>query len=149
MGSHYRGSAEEVRALSAFINLMRAANALSAASSRRAAAAGLSHSQFGVMEALYHLGPMPQKVLGEKLLKTSGNITMVVHNLERDGLVERRRGSDRRFVTVTLTARGRAVIKKTLPEQVAGIVRDLSRLSDGEQNELRRLCRVLGNPEEK
>jgi MarR family 2-MHQ and catechol resistance regulon transcriptional repressor len=145
MGSHYRGTREEVNALSTFINLMRAADSLAAASARRAAAEGLTHSQFGVLEALFHLGPLPQKTLGRKLLKTGGNITMVVHNLERDGLIERHRDeSDRRFVTVELTRHGREVIERALPRQVAGIVEDFSVLDEDEREELRRLCRRLG-----
>jgi MarR family 2-MHQ and catechol resistance regulon transcriptional repressor len=149
MGSHYPGTRDEVRALSAFINLMRAAESLAAASDRRVAAEGLSHSQFGVLEVLLHLGPLPQKALGEKLLKTSGNMTMVVHNLERDGLVRRERDSrDRRVVTVSLTSRGRSVIKRVMPIQVAGILADLSKLTAAEQEELRRLCRILGKQEE-
>lgn len=149
MGSHYCGTDAEVSALSAFINLMRAADSLAAASARRAAAEGLTHSQFGVLEALYHLGPLPQKTLGCKLLKTSGNITMVVNNLERAGLVERHRGdSDRRFVTVALTGRGREVIEHALPRQVDGIVEDFSALDDDEREQLRRLCRRLGRKHE-
>jgi MarR family 2-MHQ and catechol resistance regulon transcriptional repressor len=148
MGSHYRGTRKQVRALSAFINLMRAADSLAAASARRAARDGLTHSQFGVLEALYHLGPLPQKALGDKLLKTSGNITMVVSNLERAGLVERRRDErDRRFVTVRLTVSGHSVIARSIPRQVAGIVEDLSVLGDDEQELLRRLCRRLGKRE--
>lgn len=150
MGSHYRGNKEQTRALSAFINLMRAADSLAHASARRAAEAGLTHSQFGVLEALYHLGPLPQKALGDKLLKTGGNITMVVTNLEGAGLVTRHRDEpDRRLVTVELTAAGRRAIARALPRQVAGIVEDFSALDAGEQEELRRLCRRLGRKERK
>ena len=49
------------------------------------ASAGLSTSQFAVLDALLHLGPLCQKDLGEKILKTSGNMTMVIDNLEKGG----------------------------------------------------------------
>jgi MarR family 2-MHQ and catechol resistance regulon transcriptional repressor len=145
MGSHFDGSAAEKRALSAFINLTRATNALHNRHSRRITAAGLTASQFGVMETLFHLGPMTQKELGGKQLKTSGNMTMVVNNLERQGFVERRRRSDdRRCMSIHLTRRGRDQLRQFLPGHVAEIVDEMSCLTMKEQNELRRLCRRLG-----
>jgi MarR family 2-MHQ and catechol resistance regulon transcriptional repressor len=149
MGTHYQGPDAERRALSAFINLMRAAETLSAALSRRVAAEGLSLRQFGVLEALHHLGPLPHCELGRKLLKTSGDITMVVTNLEKRGLVERQRDEgDRRVVTVHLTGEGRALIERMFPGHAAGITDDLSPLTPEEQETLRRLCRKLGKREE-
>jgi MarR family 2-MHQ and catechol resistance regulon transcriptional repressor len=149
MGTHYQGPEAERRALSAFINLMRAAETLSAALSRRVAAEGLSLRQFGVLEALHHLGPLPHCELGRKLLKTSGDITMVVTNLEKRGLVERQRDEgDRRVVTVHLTGEGRALIERMFPGHAAGITDDLSPLTPEEQETLRRLCRKLGKREE-
>lgn len=106
-------------------------------------------SQFGVLEALYHLGPLAQCELAKKLLKTGGNVTMVVDNLEKCELVKRERSqSDRRFVTVALTTKGRRLISRILPRQVAAIVEELSILSDTEQQELDRLCRKLGLKQE-
>lgn len=149
MGSHYEGTEEERRALSAFINLLRAANSLYARESRRLMGTGLTPSQFGVLEALYHLGPLSQKLLSQKLLKTGGNMTMVVDNLEKHGQVERRRGTaDRRTVTVHLTRRGRRLIERILPVHVAGVGEDFKRLSAREQEQLRVLCRKLGKEKE-
>jgi MarR family 2-MHQ and catechol resistance regulon transcriptional repressor len=145
MGSRYKGSAEDIRALSAFINLTRASESLLASQGRRLAKEGLTVSQWGVLEALYHLGPMSQKDLGLKLLKSGGNITMVVNNLERRSLVTRRRvKGDRRFVEIRLTAKGRRIVERILPEHVSSIVDDLKCLGDDDQEELRRLCRLLG-----
>jgi MarR family 2-MHQ and catechol resistance regulon transcriptional repressor len=145
MGTHYRGDKEEARALSAFINLTRASESLMARQSRRLAEDGLTVSQWGVLEALFHLGPMPQKDIGHKLLKSGGNITMVVNNLEKRSLVSRKRlKGDRRFMQIHLTARGRRLVARILPEHVAGIVRDMARIGAGELEELRRVCRNLG-----
>ncbi len=145
MGSRYRGSRREVRALSALINLMRAADSLGAAQARALAREGLTLPQFGVLEALYHLGPMCQKDLSRKLLRTGGNITMVVNHLERAGLVRRRRrADDRRFVEVALTARGRRRIEAVLPGHVARVVRQMDALDPAEQDALREMCRRLG-----
>ena len=71
----------------------------------------MSTSQFGVLELLHHLGPMCQSELAAKILKSTGNLTMVVDHLEERGLVERRRDTgDRRFITVHLTEAGEALI---------------------------------------
>jgi MarR family 2-MHQ and catechol resistance regulon transcriptional repressor len=149
MGSHFDGNENERRALSAFINLLRAANSLYARESRRLMGTGLTPSQFGVLEAIYHLGPLSQTELSHKLLKTGGNMTMVVDNLEKHGQVERRRGEgDRRRITVHLTRRGRRLIERILPVHVAGVQEDFERLSHREQEQLRVLCRKLGKEEE-
>lgn len=42
-----------------------------------------------VRHALVHLGPFSQRELGEKIFKTSGNITMVVDDLERSRMIRR------------------------------------------------------------
>ena len=104
MGTRHRGPADEVRALDLFIKLMRAAESVATRVHRAVAEADLTVSQFGVLEAVFHLGPMCQKELGTKLLKSGGNITMVVDNLERRGLVRRTRNPEnRKYVTVSLT----------------------------------------------
>jgi MarR family 2-MHQ and catechol resistance regulon transcriptional repressor len=148
MGTRYRGSAEEVRALNAFIKLTRAAESVGARLAGLVAGAGLTESQFGALEALYHLGPLHQCELGAKLLRSSGNITMVVDNLEKRGLVRRERGvEDRRYVTVHLTDAGRDLIRRVFPPHVAGVVAAMAALTPAEQEELGRLCRKLGKGE--
>jgi MarR family 2-MHQ and catechol resistance regulon transcriptional repressor len=145
MGTHYRGTRKEVQALNAFIKLMRAAGSVSARLNRCLAADGLTLSQFGTLEALYHLGSVCQKVLGEKQLRTGGNITMVVDNLERNGLVQRKRSTDdRRYITVHLTPKGRKLIEDVFPRHLREIVREMSSLTEQEQIQLEVLCKKLG-----
>jgi MarR family 2-MHQ and catechol resistance regulon transcriptional repressor len=145
MGSRYNGNEDELRALSAFINLMRASESLMALQCRRLSEDGLTATQWGTLEALFHRGPMCQKDLGKKLLKSGGNITMVVNNLEKRALVQRKRDErDHRLIEIRLTAKGRRLVERVLPRHVAGIVGDMSRLGAGEMEELRRMCRKLG-----
>jgi MarR family 2-MHQ and catechol resistance regulon transcriptional repressor len=145
MGTKYRGKTEEVRALNAFIKLMRAADSVMNRTQQRLKEYNLTASQFGAMESLYHLGPMCQRDVAAKLLKSGGNITMVVDNLEKRGLVTRERDTgDRRFITVTLTAAGRKLIKEVFPVQLAGIVKDMSILSSAEQEQFGALCKKVG-----
>jgi MarR family 2-MHQ and catechol resistance regulon transcriptional repressor len=145
MGTRHQGTAEEVRALDAFIKLIRCGDSVSARLAGSLTDAGLTDSQFGVLEALYHVGPLHQCDLGQKLLKSGGNITTVVDNLEKDGLVRRERGvADRRFVTVHLTAEGRRLVKRVFPEHLRRIVKEMGILTAGEQETLGRLCKILG-----
>lgn len=145
MGTRHTGDAREVRALNAYINLVRAAESVTAPLSRRLADAGLTPSQFGVLEALLHLGPLNPCELGRKLLKTGGNMTMVLDNLERRGLVERARDpEDRRYLTIHLTGGGRRVIEAAFPGHAREIAERMSALTVAELESLRRLCRKLG-----
>lgn len=145
MGSHYKGSKKEVRALNTYIKLIRAADTLSSGVNLNLISTGLTESQFNVLDALYHLGPLTQKQLGKKLLKSGGNITMVIDNLEKRNLVKRRRGEkDRRVFFIDLTLHGKQHVENILPEQVSRIKNEMSTLSKGEQNELQRLCKKLG-----
>jgi MarR family transcriptional regulator, 2-MHQ and catechol-resistance regulon repressor len=145
MGTRYQGRPPEVRALNAYIKLTRATASVGARLGHRLAAAGLTPTQLGVLEALLHLGPLPQRVLGQKLLTSGSNVTMVIDNLERRGLVRRQRGvDDRRQVTVHLTADGRRFIGKVFPDHVADIVEEFSVLTPAEQDELGRLAKRLG-----
>ena len=79
------------------------------------------------------------------MLKSGGNITTVVDNLEKRGLVERRRCSeDRRVIYAHLTAAGEQAIKAHFPKHAEQIEREMSVLTAPELAELGRLCRKLG-----
>jgi MarR family 2-MHQ and catechol resistance regulon transcriptional repressor len=88
---------------------------------------------------------MPQTQLCAKILRSGSNITTVVDNLERDGLVRReRQESDRRVQVVHLTDAGRKLIIRAFPSHVRRIADTFGVLSRDEQQELARLCRKLG-----
>lgn len=144
MGTHFRGPPAQVDALDAYIKLMRAADSVTT----RAHAIlppGLTLSQFGVLEALLHCGPLCQSELATKLLKSGGNITLVVDNLERGGWVRRERDQrDRRFITVLLTTKGRSFIQRLFPKIAESIAQQFSSLSTEEQATLGALCRKVG-----
>jgi len=145
MGSHYKGSKREIRALDTYIKLMRSADTINSAVNSSLSKFGLTESQFNVLDALYHLGPLSQKDLGNKLLKSGGNITMVIDNLEKNAYVKRRRGTeDRRIFFVHLTKKGERRMEEILPVQVNFITNEMNRLSKTEQVELQRLCKKIG-----
>jgi len=146
MSTHYRGTPEETRALDTFIKLMRATESVSADLSRHVAEAHLTMGQFGVLEALLHRGEMCQVDLGTKLLRSGSNVTTVIDNLEKRGLVRRtRRDDDRRVIDVSLTPEGRALIEQLFPAHARRIVQLLSPLSTKDQLRLGELCKTLGH----
>ena len=145
MGTHYKGRAVEVRALDAYIKLLRATKSIQSRLERQLARERLTESQFGVLEALFHLGPQCGRALGEKLLMGGPNVTTVVDNLVKRALVRRLRDSaDRRFVSVHLTPEGKRTVERALPPHVSELVLALSGLGRDELDQLGALCKKLG-----
>jgi MarR family 2-MHQ and catechol resistance regulon transcriptional repressor len=145
MATKYRGPEDEVRALNAFITLVRASEAVVGSLQRDLARKRLTSSQFGVIEALFHLGPLCQGELAAKLLRSGASTTSVVEGLEKRGLVVRQRTEeDKRFVRVALTGKGRRLIQEIFPAHAVTVTRLFSVLTEEEQEQLRRLCRKLG-----
>lgn len=133
------------RSLNTYTKLMRATESVTSRVGRKMSDAGLTISQFGVLEALLHKGDMCQRDVAAKILKSTGNITMVIDNLEKQGLVKRERSlEDRRYCTVLLTEKGRTVIEAAFAEVEAAIVKEMGALTDEEQELLGKLCKKLG-----
>jgi MarR family 2-MHQ and catechol resistance regulon transcriptional repressor len=132
-------------ALRAYVKLLRAGKAVLARVEPRLAAAGLTPTQLGVLEAILHKGPLTQRELGRKVLTSAGNMTDVVDKLEARGLVCRTRSPrDRRIVSVTLTPTGRALIEALFPRHARDIAAAMGGLSHEEQRVLGALLRKLG-----
>lgn len=133
------------RPLNTYTKLMRATESVTARVGRAMAAADLTISQFGVLEALLHKGPLCQRDIAAKILKSSGNITLVIDNLEKRALVRRERDSaDRRYLTVYLTPAGTELIGVVFARVETAIVAEMAALSPDEQEVLGGLCKKLG-----
>ncbi len=106
---------------------------------------GLTLAEFGVLEALYHKGPLLQGELQRKILISSGGITYVVDQLEGKGLVERQpHPEDRRARFAELTPAGRKLMGEIFPEHAAQLEQVLSGLDWGEQEQATELLKKLG-----
>ena len=137
-------SFEQRLALATYVRLMRAANAARSHASRQLEGTGLTLSQFAVLEALYHLGPMSLSDIAQKILTTGGNLTMVVGNLEKQGLAFRQKSpEDGRVLIVVLTSKGKALIRRVFPTHAATITEFMSSLAPDQQEDLSDLCRRL------
>lgn len=145
MPSHFQGAEDAVRALSAYINLVRASDSVISKTTAHLESEGVTGGQFAVLEALLHLGPMCQHSIAKKLLRSGGNITLVVDNLEKQGWVKReRQEKDRRMVEIHLTPKGRRLITRIFPEHARIVARVMSELTPAEQDDLRRIAGKLG-----
>ena len=145
MGTNYSGSSAEVNTLNAFIKLMRASESINIRLNRHLSEVNLTVSQFGTLEVLHHLGPLNQRSIGDKLLKSGGNITMVIDNLEKQGYVVRKKDpSDRRAVLIHLTAEGKKFISQYFPKHLDRIKEEFSVLTEEEKQTLADICKKLG-----
>lgn len=150
MGTKYEGDEKSVRTLNTYIKFMRAYESMNARLVRHLSEHSLTQSQFGTLEVLYHLGPLNQRTIGEKLLKSGGNITLVIDNLERQGWVQRRRDrEDRRSLVIYLTPKGRSFITSLFPKHLAKIREEFSTLTESEMEELAAICLKLGRAGER
>jgi MarR family 2-MHQ and catechol resistance regulon transcriptional repressor len=145
MKKKYSKNNREQKALRTYVKLMRAAESVTGRIHEHLSSIGLTLSQFAVIEALYHLGPLSQRQIGQKILRSSGNITMVIDNLEKNGLVRRKRDkADRRFFIVHLTDKGYKLISNIFPPHARVIAREFGVLTAAEQDTLASLCKKLG-----
>jgi MarR family transcriptional regulator, 2-MHQ and catechol-resistance regulon repressor len=135
-------------ALLTYVKLMRAANSARSFAARSLAGTGLTLTQFAVLEALYHLGPMSLSEVAQRVLTTGGNLTMVAGNLEKRGLAKRQPSpEDGRVQIVALTPKGKALIRQIFPQHAATIAKFIGALTPEEQARLGSLCRKLGGRE--
>lgn len=135
-------------ALASYVRLMRAANSARMHASRNLGDSELTLTQFAVLEALYHLGPLSLTEIAKKVLTTGGNLTMVAGNLERDGLVEREKSSeDGRVQILAITEKGRIMMDQVFPVHASAITEFMRALKPAELEQLGELCRKLGEQE--
>jgi MarR family 2-MHQ and catechol resistance regulon transcriptional repressor len=117
----------------AYGRLVRSAEALHAHVSRGLLVEGLTASQFSTMKVLHIHGKLAQRDIAKNILKSGGNITVLVDNLERDGLVRRDRDTeDRRIIYVSLTPEGEELFLKLYPAHLERIREAMGGLTEPE-----------------
>ena len=129
-----------------FLVLWKAARAVEAYAENSVSQMEMCGSDFAVLEALLHKGPLPVNEIGKKVLLTSGSITAAVDRLEDKGLVERRaHGTDRRAKLVHLTKEGKKLITRVYTDHAVDMERlAAASLTKKEREVLIRLCKQIG-----
>ncbi|MGB7189732.1 MAG: MarR family transcriptional regulator [Acidobacteriaceae bacterium] len=138
-------SAQNTSGVHLWLVLWKAFRAMEAKAGGSIAGLGLCQSDFGVMEALLHKGPLSVRALGEKVLLTSGSMTAAIDRLERRGWVARRNDpADRRSRIVRLMPEGRKTIQALFRSHQRDMERAAAALTRSERAELIALLRKLG-----
>ena len=134
-----------MRGVHIFLVLSRATRAVEARALASIAGTGLCASDFGVLEALLHKGPLPVNALGKKVLLTSGSMTAAVDRLVARRLVARNDDSrDRRVRVVALTPEGRRLIKSAFARHASDLDEVVSVLTETERSTVLALLKRLG-----
>ncbi|WP_143321266.1 MarR family transcriptional regulator [Clostridium sp. HBUAS56010] len=130
--------------LKAFIGLSRTTQGLH----RRAGAifnqGGLTSAQFAVLEALYHKGDLTISEIIASILSTSGNMTVVINNLEKDAMIERQPNpNDKRSCIIAITDKGREKIEEIFPRHVEDLAESFTGLYEEEKEMLLHLLKKI------
>lgn len=138
-------SAAQDRALKLFVVLTRAANAVNRRIHEHVDLHELTLTEFVILEALYHKGPLLLGDVQRKIMLTSGGVTYTVDRLEEKGLVERREcATDRRARYAALTSKGSALMSRIFPGHADCIEETMGALTAREQETAIVLLRKLG-----
>jgi MarR family 2-MHQ and catechol resistance regulon transcriptional repressor len=138
-------SPDERDALKLWVVLARARTAIGDRAAAHIADYGMTLAEFGVLEALYHKGPMLLGEIQRGLLVSSGGVTYLVDRLERRGLVRRDAfPDDRRARLAVLTPEGSAFVRRVFPEHAAAVTTAMAGLTSDEQRLATALLKKLG-----
>lgn len=132
-------------ALRLWVIMSRAQSAVTTQAAAHVSQHGLTLAEFGILEALYHRGPMLLGEVQKRILVSSGGITFLVDRLTAKGLVERRSCDfDRRARYAALTPKGTELVAEVFPSHAAVIARAMGAISAEAQTEVANQLRTLG-----
>lgn len=140
-----RKEEDTAAALKLWVVLNRAHRSIAEHARRQIERQGLHPTEFAVLEALYHKGPLTLGQVGDSVLLTSGSTTTVVHKLEQRGLVARRASAeDRRVCFAELTEDGRELVGRIFPEHAEVLRSAMGGLTVEEKRIAAAMLRRLG-----
>jgi MarR family transcriptional regulator for hemolysin len=121
-------------AIQAYLEIRKTHDAIHRHVSKKLAQWGLSIPKYGVMMRLYDQGPLYLTELSNLIFRGNSNITTLITRLERDGLVERFHGEDRRVKKIRLTTKGQALIPKVISEYRAFLDQMMTKALSGKNH---------------
>lgn len=140
---------QDTRGVHLWLILWKAFRSFEKHSSQSIARFHLGLSDFGVLEAIFHRGPLYAREVGKKVLLTSGSVTAAIDRLEKKGLVIRKDDeSDRRACIVHLTEAGQNLIESIFDQHEEAMEEAVSELSIQERSELIELLKKAGKSAE-
>lgn len=133
------------RSLELFTVLSRAHTWVNVHATRDIRRYGLNPTEFGILELLYHKGPLPLQQIGEKILISSGNITYCINKLEQKQLLIRKPDPhDRRITFAELTEQGNHLLREIFPQHTQALRQAMAGLNPEEQAQAIQLLKKLG-----
>jgi MarR family 2-MHQ and catechol resistance regulon transcriptional repressor len=140
-----RSDEERARALKLWVVLARAYGSIAREVEADIGRHDLTTTEFGILEALHHKGPLLLGEIQRKVLVTSGGITYLVDRLVAKGLVIREPSpDDRRARYAVLTSAGARLIGSIFPGHAAFLTERMQALTAEEQADATALLRKLG-----
>lgn len=125
------------KSMAVYISMSRVINTLRRENNKLILKHNLTLGQFAVMEALYSKGRLSTGEVMEKILTTSGNIPVIVKNLEKDGFITREQDeSDKRRFILDLTDKGKDLMDEIVPENLKFMDELISLWDDDDKEEL-------------
>lgn len=125
------------KSMAVYISMSRVINTLRRENNKLILKHNLTLGQFAVMEALYSKGRLSTGEVMEKILTTSGNIPVIVKNLEKDGFITREQDeSDKRRFILDLTEKGKDLMDEIVPENLKFMDELISLWDDEDKEEL-------------
>ncbi|KXA10363.1 MarR family winged helix-turn-helix transcriptional regulator [Finegoldia magna] len=125
------------KSMAVYISMSRVINTLRRENNKLILKHNLTLGQFAVMEALYSKGRLSTGEVMEKILSTSGNIPVIVKNLEKDGFITRKQDeSDKRRFILDLTDKGKDLMDEIVPENLKFMDELISLWDDEDKEEL-------------
>ena len=125
------------KSMAVYISMSRVINTLRRENNKLILKHNLTLGQFAVMEALYSKGRLSTGEVMEKILSTSGNIPVIVKNLEKDGFITRKQDeSDKRRFILDLTDKGKYLMDEIVPENLKFMDELISLWDDEDKKEL-------------
>lgn len=130
--------------LKTVIALSRATQGIHKRTSALVARSGLTISQFAVLEALYHKGSMNINEIIQAVLSTSGNMTVVISNLEKQDLITKCiHPQDKRSSLIAITDQGRERIEEIFPKHLKDLQEVFEVLTGEEKTILAEILKKL------
>lgn len=125
------------KSMAVYISMSRVINTLRRENNKLILKHNLTLGQFAVMEALYSKRRLSTGEVMEKILSTSGNIPVIVKNLEKDGFITRKQDeSDKRRFILDLTDKGKELMDEIVPENLKFMDELISLWDDEDKEEL-------------
>lgn len=136
----------QISAAKLWFVLARASSAIGTYIERSLGQQGFCLTDFMVLEALLHKGPLTITGIQGKVLLATGSMTAAVDRVENKGLVVRKSTlADRRARLLALTPKGRKLIASVYREHAADLESVVSVLNEEEKDALYRLLKKLGH----